>query len=167
MKEAHIVEIGAKVLPPPSKVPKKYSSNTNNVITAKDKDSSKDLNPIVNSNLNIKSDLNIQKDIPHRIKTGKNPTSIKNIINKTLGGNNNTIIFSNMANDINAKFLKGVEKKTIIDGGVMSKNNVENKINNINKFIELNKITNNLPIKAQHNVKNEINLLIGNNSKLP
>ena len=167
MKEAHIVEIGAKVLPPPSKVPKKYSSNTNNVITAKDKDSSKDLNPIVNSNLNIKSDLNIQKNIPHRIKTGKNPTSIKNIINKTLGGNNNTIIFSNMANDINAKFLKGVEKKTIIDGGVMSKNNVENKINNINKFIELNKITNNLPIKAQNNVKNEINLLIGNNSKLP
>ena len=38
MKEAHIVEIGAKILPPPTKVAKKYISNSNNAITAKDKE---------------------------------------------------------------------------------------------------------------------------------
>ena len=114
IKEARIIEIGGKILPPPTKVAKKYTSNLNNAITAKDKESCKDINN-GNNNLNIKVDLNMQKD---RIKTGKNPTSIKSIINKTLGGNNNTIIFSNMANDINSKFLKGVEKKSIIDGGI-------------------------------------------------
>ena len=163
IKEARIVEIGGKILPPPMKVAKKYTSNLNNAITAKDKESCKDINN-GNNNLNIKVDLNMQKD---RIKTGKNPTSIKSIINKTLGGNNNTIIFSNMANDINSKFLKGVEKKSIIDGGIANKTITENKINNINKFIELNKITTNLAIKTQNNFKNEINLLAGNNSNLP
>ncbi len=163
IKEARIIEIGGKILPPPTKVAKKYTSNLNNAITAKDKESCKDINN-GNNNLNIKVDLNMQKD---RIKTGKNPTSIKSIINKTLGGNNNTIIFSNMANDINSKFLKGVEKKSIIDGGIANKTITENKINNINKFIELNKITTNLAIKTQNNFKNEINLLAGNNSNLP
>ena len=160
MKEAHIVEIGAKILPPPTKVAKKYISNSNNAITAKDKekDNSKDVN-------SVKSDINLPKDISNRIKTSKNPTSIKTIINRTLGANNNTIIFSNMANDINAKFLKGVEKKTIIDGGVI-KNGGDNKINT-NKFIELNKITTNVATKTQNNFKNEVNLLAGDNNNLP
>ena len=160
MKEAHIVEIGAKILPPPTKVAKKYISNSNNAITAKDKekDNSKDVN-------SVKSDINLPKDISNRIKTSKNPTSIKTIINRTLGANNNTIIFSNMANDFNAKFLKGVEKKTIIDGGVI-KNGGDNKINT-NKFIELNKITTNVATKTQNNFKNEVNLLAGDNNNLP
>ena len=160
MKEAHIVEIGAKILPPPTKVAKKYISNSNNAITAKDKekDNSKDVN-------SVKSDINLPKDISNRIKTSKNPTSIKTIINRTLGANNNTIIFSNMANDFNAKFLKGVEKKTIIDGGVI-KNGGDNKINT-NKFIELNKITTNVTTKTQNNFKNEVNLLAGDNNNLP
>ena len=38
MKEAHIVEIGAKILPPPAKITKRYTSNSNNIITAKDKE---------------------------------------------------------------------------------------------------------------------------------
>ena len=160
MKEAHIVEIGAKILPPPTKVAKKYISNSNNAITAKDKEkeNSKDVN-------SVKSDINLPKDISNRIKTSKNPTSIKTIINRTLGANNNTIIFSNMANDFNAKFLKGVEKKTIIDGGVI-KNGGDNKINT-NKFIELNKITTNIATKTQNNFKNEVNLLAGDNNNLP
>ena len=163
VKEAHIIEIGAKILPPP-KVPKKYTSNSNNAITAKDKESSsKDINSVGS----IKNDINLPKDVSHRIKTGKNPTSIKTIINRTLGGNNNTIIFSNMANDINAKFLKGVEKKSFIEGSIMNKNNIENKVNTVNKFIELNKITTNLATKTQNNFMNEINLLAGDNTNLP
>jgi len=170
-KEAHIVEIGAKILPPPTKVAKKYNSNSNNTITAKDKDKEKDkeiikdINAILNSNFNNKNDINLPKDISHRIKTGKNPTSIKTIINRTLGGNNNTAIFNNMANDFNSKFLKGVEKKTIIDGGALNKNIGENKP--VNKYIDLNKITTNVATKTQNNFKNEINLLAGDNSNLP
>jgi hypothetical protein len=163
MKEAHIVEIGGKILPPPTKVAKKYLSNSNNAITAKDKEKDKEN---ANSAMNNKGDINLPKDISHRIKTGKNPTSIKTIINRTLGGNNNTIIFSNMANDFNSKFLKGVEKKTIIDVGP-SKGGIENKSNNTNKFIELNKITTNIATKTQNNFKNEFNLLEGDNNKLP
>ena len=86
MKEAHIVEIGGKMLPPPSKVSKKYISNTNNVIMAKDKEkdsgskesSNRDLNMIVN-----KAEINLPKDISQRIKTGKPPISIKTIINRS------------------------------------------------------------------------------------
>ena len=166
LKEAHIVEIGAKALPPPTKVSKKYVSNSINAIVAKDKEKDKDKDSTNSyNNLNNKGDINLPKDISHRIKTGKNPTSIKTIINRTLGGNNNTIIFSNMANDFNAKFLKGVEKKSIIEGGGM-KNIVENK-NNMNKFIELNKITTNIAAKTQNNFKNEINLLAGDINNLP
>ena len=164
--EAHIVEIGAKILPPPTKVAKKYNSNSNNTITAKDKDKElKDINAILNSNFNNKNDINLPKDISHRIKTGKNPTSIKTIINRTLGGNNNTAIFNNMANDFNSKFLKGVEKKAIIDGGALNKNIGENKP--VNKYIDLNKITTNVATKTQNNFKNEVNLLAGDNSNLP
>jgi hypothetical protein len=162
IKEAHIVEIGAKFLPPPGKITKRFISNSNNIITAKDKEN-------INKesfSTNIKNDINLPKDISNRIKTGKNPTSNKTIINRTLGGNN-TIIFSNMANDINSKFLKGVEKKSIIDGSMINKNNIENKSNNINKYIELNKITTNLATKTQNNFKNEINLLAGDNTNLP
>ena len=164
-KEAHIVEIGAKLLPPPSKVSKKYISNSNNAINIKEKDkeSSKDTNSVFSN----KNDINITRDINHRIKTGKNPTSIKTIINKTLGGNNNTIIFSNMANDFNSKFLKGVEKRTIIDGGIIAKNLGDNKMSTMNKFIDLNKITTNLATKTQNNFKNEVNLLAGDNNNLP
>ena len=164
-KEAHIVELGAKLLPPPSKVSKKYISNSNNAINIKEKDreSSKDTNSVFSN----KNDINIARDINHRIKTGKNPTSIKTIINKTLGGNNNTIIFSNMANDFNSKFLKGVEKRTIIDGGVIAKNLGDNKMSTMNKFIDLNKITTNLATKTQNNFKNEVNLLAGDNNNLP
>ena len=166
VKEAHIVEIGGKMLPPPTKVSKKYISNSINAIVAKDKEKDKEsTNSLVSNNLNNKGDINLPKDISHRIKTGKNPTSIKTIINRTLGGNNNTIIFSNMANDFNAKFLKGVEKKSIIDGGGM-KNIMDNKTN-INKFIELNKITTNIATKTQNNFKNEINLLAGDINNLP
>ena len=163
MKEAHIVEIGGKILHPPTKVAKKYLSNSNNVITAKDKEKDKES---VNSAMSNKGDINLPKDISNRIKTGKNPTSIKTIINRTLGGNNNTIIFSNMANDFNSKFLKGVEKKAIIDGGPL-KGGIENKSNNTNKFIELNKITTNIATKTQNNFKNEFNLLAGDNNKYP
>ena len=163
-KEAHIVEIGSKYLPPPTKVAKKYTSNSNNIITAKDKEK-ENINSILNSN--NKNDINLPKDITNRIKTGKNPTSIKTIINRTLGGNNNTIIFSNMANDFNSKFLKGVEKKTIIDGSALNKNNGDNKTNTMNKFIDLNKITTNQAIKTQNNFKNEVNLLAGDNNNLP
>ena len=164
-KEAHIVEIGAKLLPPPSKVSKKYISNSNNAINIKEKDkeSSKDTNSVFSN----KNDINLARDINHRIKTGKNPTSIKTIINKTLGGNNNTIIFSNMANDFNSKFLKGVEKRTIIDGGIIAKNLGDNKMSTMNKFIDLNKITTNLATKTQNNFKNEVNLLAGDNNNLP
>ena len=172
MKEAHIVEIGGKMLPPPSKVSKKYLSNNNNVITAKDKE--KDYNSKDNSNreLNMlinKAEINLPKDISSRIKTGKPPTSIKTMINRTLGGNNsNTIIFSNIANDFNSKFLKGVEKKTIT-GNIMNKNNFaeNNNLNlnanvNVNKFIDLQKITTNLATKTQNNFKGEVNLLANN-----
>jgi len=163
-KEAHIVEIGAKLLPPPTKVSKKYISNSNNAINIKEKDkeSSKDTNSVFSN----KNDINVARDINHRIKTGKNPTSIKTIINKTLGGNN-TIIFSNMANDFNSKFLKGVEKRTIIDGGIIAKNLGDNKMSTMNKFIDLNKITTNLATKTQNNFKNEVNLLAGDNNNLP
>ena len=170
MKEAHIVEIGGKMLPPPSKVSKKYFSNNNNVITAKDKEkesiSSKDNNN--NKEINNKAEINLPKDISQRIKTGKPPTSIKTIINRTLGGNNNTIIFSNMANDFNSKFLKGVEKKTI-SGNIMNKNNFGENSNinvnniNMNKYIDLNKITTNNAIKTQNNFKGDINLLVNDN----
>ena len=170
MKEAHIVEIGGKMLPPPSKVSKKYFSNNNNVITAKDKEkesiSSKDNNN--NKELINKAEINLPKDISQRIKTGKPPTSIKTIINRTLGGNNNTIIFSNMANDFNSKFLKGVEKKTIT-GNIMNKNNFGENSNinvnniNMNKYIDLNKITTNNAIKTQNNFKGDINLLVNDN----
>ena len=171
MKEAHIVEIGGKMLPPPSKVSKKYLTNTNNVITAKDKE--KEISSKDNSNreLNLvlnKADINLPKDISQRIKTGKPPTSIKTIINRTLGPNNNTIIFSNMANDFNSKFLKGVEKKTIT-GNIMNKNSFgeNNNLNmnmNLNKFIELNKITTNTAIKTQNNFKGDVNLLVNENN---
>ena len=170
MKEAHIVEIGGKALHPPSKVPKKYLSNSNNVITAKDKENKEKDNS--NREINNNKEINLPKDISHRIKTGKPSTSIKTIINRTLGGNTNTIIFSNMANDFNNKFLKGVEKKSI-NGNIINKNNFadNNKINNmnninmnINKFIELNKITTNLALKTQNNIKGDVNLLIGENN---
>ena len=40
-----------------------------------------------------------------------------------------------------------------------------NNINmNINKFIELNKITTNLALKTQNNIKGDVNLLIGENN---
>ena len=173
MKEAHIVEIGGKMLPPPSKVSKKYFSNNNNVITAKDKEkesttskdnSNRELNVVMN-----KAEINLPKDISQRIKTGKPPTSIKTIINRTLGANNNTIIFSNMANDFNSKFLKGVEKKTI-NGNIMNKNNFgENSNlnmnnNNMNKYIDLNKITANTAVKTQNNFRRDINLLVNDNN---
>ena len=173
MKEAHIVEIGGKMLPPPSKVSKKYFSNNNNVITAKDKEkesttskdnSNRELNVVMN-----KAEINLPKDISQRIKTGKPPTSIKTIINRTLGANNNTIIFSNMANDFNSKFLKGVEKKTI-NGNIMNKNNFgENSNlnmnnNNMNKYIDLNKITTNTAVKTQNNFRRDINLLVNDNN---
>ena len=162
IKEAHIIEIGGKILPPPSKVSKKYLSNANNVITAKDKEkesgskdnSNRELNMLIN-----KAEINLPKDISQRIKTGIPPTSIKTIINRTLGGNNNTIIFSNMANDFNNKFLKGVEKKTI-NGNIINKNNFgENTNINMNKYIELNKITTNLAVKTQNIFKSDANLL--------
>ena len=172
MKEAHIVEIGGKMLPPPSKVSKKYFSNNNNVITAKDKEkesttskdnSNRELNVVMN-----KAEINLPKDISQRIKTGKPPTSIKTIINRTLGANNNTIIFSNMANDFNSKFLKGVEKKTI-NGNIMNKNNFGENSNlnmnniNMNKYIDLNKITTNNAVKTQNNFRGDINLLVNDN----
>ena len=172
MKEAHIVEIGGKMLPPPSKVSKKYFSNNNNVITAKDKEkesttskdnSNRELNVVMN-----KAEINLPKDISQRIKTGKPPTSIKTIINRTLGANNNTIIFSNMANDFNSKFLKGVEKKTI-NGNIMNKNNFGENSNlnmnniNMNKYIDLNKITTNTAVKTQNNFRGDINLLVNDN----
>ena len=173
MKEAHIVEIGGKMLPPPSKVSKKYFSNNNNVITAKDKEkesttskdnSNRELNVVMN-----KAEINLPKDISQRIKTGKPPTSIKTIINRTLGANNNTIIFSNMANDFNSKFLKGVEKKTI-NGNIMNKNNFGENSNlnmnniNMNKYIDLNKITTNTAVKTQNNFRGDINLLVNGNN---
>ena len=172
MKEAHIVEIGGKMLPPPSKVSKKYFSNNNDVITAKDKEkesttskdnSNRELNVVMN-----KAEINLPKDISQRIKTGKPPTSIKTIINRTLGANNNTIIFSNMANDFNSKFLKGVEKKTI-NGNIMNKNNFGENSNlnmnniNMNKYIDLNKIITNNAVKTQNNFRGDINLLVNDN----
>ena len=176
MKEAHIVEIGGKMLPPPSKVSKKYFSNNNNVITAKDKEkestTSKDNSNRDNRELNVvmnKAEINLPKDISQRIKTGKPPTSIKTIINRTLGANNNTIIFSNMANDFNSKFLKRVEKKTI-NGNIMNKNNFGENSNlnmnniNMNKYIDLNKITTNTAVKTQNNFRGDINLLVNDNN---
>ena len=142
MKEAHIIEIGGKTLQQTTKIPKKYLTNSNNVITAKDKE--KDKENISNRELNIvnKGEINLPKDLSQRIKTGKPPTSIKTIINRTLGGNNNTIIYSNLANDFNIKFLKGVEKRTF-NGNIINKNNYgDNKINNsnMNKNLDINKI---------------------------
>ena len=131
-------------------------TNSNNTITAKDKESNS------NRELNAvnKGDINLPKEISKRIKTGKPPTSIKTIINRTLGGNNNTIIFSNMANDFNNKFLKGVEKR-ILNSNTMNK---ENKINNsnMNKYVDINKITTNLGMKNQNSLKSENNLLEDN-----
>ena len=123
-----------------------------------------ELNRIIN-----KAEINLPKDISQRIKTGKPATSIKTIINRTLGGNNNnTIIFSNMANDFNSKFLKEVEKKNI-NGNIINKNNFaeNNNLNlnanvNVNKFIDLQKITTNLATKTQNNFKGEVNLLANN-----
>ena len=79
---------------------------------------------------------------------------------KREGGNNNTIIFSNMANDFNNKFLKGVEKR-ILNSNTMNK---ENKINNsnMNKYIDINKIATNLGMKNQNSLKSENNLLEDN-----
>ena len=120
-KEAPIVEIGGRMMN--YKIPKKYLSNTNSAIASKDKENN---NSISNSNreLNVlinKGETSSLKDISYsRIKTGKPSNSIKSIINRTLGGNNNTIIFSNMANDFNNKFLKGIEKKSI-NGGKKTK----------------------------------------------
>ena len=107
-----------------------------------------------------KGEINLPKDVSQRIKTGKPPTSIKTIINRTLGGNNNTIIFSNMANDFNNKFLKGVEKRTF-NSNVLNKNNYgDNKINNANnKNVEINKIITNFGMKNQNNFKCETNVL--------
>ena len=115
-----------------------------------------------------KAEINVPKDISQRIKTGKPPTSIKTIINRTLGANNNTIIFSNMANDFNSKFLKGVEKKTI-NGNKKKKNNFGENSNlnmnniNMNKYIDLNKITTNTAVKTQNNFRGDINLLVNDN----
>jgi len=155
MKEAHIVEIGAKALPPPTKVAKKYITNSYSNVSAKEKEKegSKEINNMIN-NL-TKNDINLPKDITQRIKTGKNPTYIKTIMNRTLQNNNNTIIFSNMANDFNSKFLKGVEKRAIGN---------ENKYNNMNKFIELNKINNNYAMKTQNNIKYDANIFSGDNN---
>ena len=78
-----------------------------------------------------------------------------------------------MANDINNKFLKGIEKKMIIESKAKNaKSQINlfdtgNNITNGNKFIELNKITNNIPAKTQMAFKNEINLLASDNSNLP
>ena len=118
-KEAPIVEIGGRMMN--YKIPKKYLSNSNNVIAAKDKENS---NSYSNSNKELllinKGETNPLKEVSYRIKTGKPQNSIKSIINRTFGGNNNTIIFSNMANDFNNKFLKGIEKKSI-NGNVVNK----------------------------------------------
>ena len=160
LKEAHIVEIGAKNLQHVPKIPKKYISNSNNIITAKDKEN-KDNNSNRDLNINNRGEINLPKELSQRIKTGKPPTSIKTIINRTLGGNNsNTIIFSNMANDFNSKFLKGIEKKAIA-GNTINKNNYgDNKINNINmnKYVD-NKMPNNFGFKNQNSFKSENNLL--------
>ena len=43
MKEAHIVEIGGKLLHQIPKIPKKYMTNSNNTITAKDKESNSNI----------------------------------------------------------------------------------------------------------------------------
>jgi hypothetical protein len=128
MKEAHIVEIAGKILN--TKIPKKYITNSNNIIAAKDKDkennnsySNRELNVVIN-----KGEINLPKDISQRIKTGKQPTSIKTIINRTLSGINNTAIFSNMENDFNIKFLKGIEKMNINAKGINKNNFGEKKI---------------------------------------
>ena len=120
-KEAPIVEIGGRMVN--YKIPKKYLSNTNNIIAAKDKEnnnsisnSNRDLNLLINKN-----ETNPLKEVSYRIKTGKPTNSIKSIINRTLGGNNNTLIFSNMANDFNNKFLKGIEKKPFNDSTMNKK----------------------------------------------
>ena len=118
-KEAPIVEIGGRMMN--YKIPKKYLLNSNNVIAAKDKENN---NSISNSNKDLllinKGETNPLKEVSYRIKTGKPTNSVKSIINRTFGGNNNTIIFSNMANDFNNKFLKGIEKKSI-NGNTMNK----------------------------------------------
>ena len=157
LKEAHIIEIGAKTLTQATKIPKKYS---NNAITAKDKEKDKENNSLM-GNLANKADINLPKDISLRIKTGKPPISIKTIINRTLGGNNSSnIIFNNMVNDFNTKLLKGVDKKAI-NRNMNNKNNKadNNKINNfnVNKFVDINR--NNLGIKNQNSFKSETNLL--------
>ena len=157
LKEAHIIEIGAKTLTQATKIPKKYS---NNAITAKDKEKDKENNSLM-GNLANKADINLPKDISLRIKTGKPPISIKTIINRTLGGNNSSnIIFNNMVNDFNTKFLKGVDKKAI-NRNINNKNNKgdNNKINNfnVNKFVDINR--NNFGIKNQNSFKSETNLL--------
>ena len=157
LKEAHIIEIGAKTLTQETKIPKKYS---NNAITAKDKEKDKENNSLM-GNLANKADINLPKDISLRIKTGKPPISIKTIINRTLGGNNSSnIIFNNMVNDFNTKLLKGVDKKAI-NRNMNNKNNKgdNNKINNfnVNKFVDINR--NNFGIKNQNSFKSETNLL--------
>ena len=75
-----------------------------------------------------RGEINLPQDISHRIKTGKQPTSIKTIINRTLSGINNTAIFSNMENDFNIKFLKGIEKMNINAKGINKNNFGEKKI---------------------------------------
>ena len=164
-REAHIVEIGAKILPPPKNIPKKYSNVIGN---NNSKLNNNDIKTAINNGI---KESNLPQDISQRIKSSK-PTSIKTIINRT-GGINNTTIFNNMANDINNKFLKGVEKKMIIESktkNIKNENNFldpGNNTTNGNKFIELNKITNNIPAKTQMAFKKDANLLASDNSKLP
>ena len=166
IREPHIVEIGAKILPPPKNIPKKFpNNNINNNFK-----SNINNNIAVAINNGIK-ESNLPHEISQRIKTGK-PTSIKTIINRTIGINNTTFL-NNMANDINNKFLKGIEKKMIIESKAKNaKSQINlfdtgNNITNGNKFIELNKITNNIPAKTQMAFKNEINLLASDNTNLP
>ena len=166
-REAHIVEIGAKILPPPKNIPKKY---TNNNINNNNKSNNNNAATAINNGI---KESNLPQDISQRIKSGKS-TSIKSIINRTGGTNNtNAIIFNNMANDFNNKFLKGIEKKMIIESKAKNTKNeinqadVGNDIINPNKFIELNKITNNIPAKTQMAFKKEANLLMNDNTNLP
>ena len=119
-KEAPIVEIGGRMMN--YKIPKKYLSNSNNVIAAKDKENNNSISNNTKDLLLInKGETNPLKEVSYRIKTGKPQNSIKSIINRTFGGNNNTIIFSNMANDFNNKFLKGIEKKSMNGNAVNKK----------------------------------------------
>ena len=162
MKEAHIVEIGGKILQRTTKIPKKYISNSNNVIAAKDKENI-DNNSNRELNVKNKTEINLPKDLSQRIKTGKPPTSIKSIINRTLGANYNTIIFNKMANDFNNKFLRGIENKNIKGNSFNNSNNFcDNKINNTNanKYIDINKMTSNICQRNQNEFKSESNILM-------